>query len=201
MERYLLCLFRQYCDARRINISNINNIYSKDFIDWIVENNNLLDKYIIYLHDLGFDYLSSDVLEINKGKYDSLYKYDVSLISIFGSTMGNTNSIFLINNGSPLVIKDNGIIALKDRILLTHNPYYEDEVINWRFIHNGKNNDISIGMFGKINDENRKRKVNILIQLSRLINDDYSLDYDTIDDNYFCTLNSKRKIKSLIKTR
>ena len=47
-ERYLLCLFKQYCDARGLDINNMNNMYSNDFVDWIVQNRSLLSTYMDY---------------------------------------------------------------------------------------------------------------------------------------------------------
>ena len=55
-ERYLLCLFKQYCDARGLDINNMNNMYSKEFVDWIVQNKSLIGNYMNYLYILGFDY-------------------------------------------------------------------------------------------------------------------------------------------------
>ena len=56
-------------------------------------------------------------------------------------------------------------------------------------------------MFGKLEDENVSRKIKLLERLSKQMSDDYSLDYDTNDGNYFCSLNSKRYIKRKVLTK
>ena len=91
-ERYLLCLFKQYCDARGLDINNMNNMYSNDFVDWIVQNRSLLSTYMDYLNALGFDYPVDDVVEVGKGQYDSISRNGVNLISIFAGTVGQLNS-------------------------------------------------------------------------------------------------------------
>ena len=35
---------------------------------------------------------------------------------------------------------------------LTHNPYFESEILGWYSIHNFGEKNISIGMFGKLDD-------------------------------------------------
>jgi len=202
-ERYLLCLFKQYCDARGLDINNMNNMYSNDFVNWIVQNKSLLSIYMHYLNALGFDYPVDDVVEVGKGQYDSIFKQGVNLISIFAGTVGQLNSRLFVYRGMPLVLRQSKIITPREHIILTHNPYFESEILSWYLIHNMGDKNISVGMFGKLSDEDTKVKLELLKQLSKKITDDYSFDYDTYNGNYFCSLNSKRYIKrkSLIKTR
>ncbi len=200
-EKYLLCLFKQYCDANGLDINNVNNMYSNEFADWIVQNNSLLVNYIDYLHALGFDYPTDDILEIGKGAYDSISHLGINLVSIFGETLGKTNSRLFIDRGIPLIAKQDEIIIPSEQIMLTHNPYFESEILGWHSIHNSREKNISIGMFGKIYDEDALKKVKLLEQLSRQMTEDYSFDYDTSNGNYFCSLNSKRQVKRNILTR
>lgn len=201
-ERYLLCLFKQYCDARGLDKSNTSNMYSNDFADWIAQNRSLLNNYMDYLHYLGFDSYD-DIAEIGKGKYDSIFPNATKIISMFAETLGRDNSRLFISNGMPLIIRKSGIIVPREHTLLTHNPYFEGEIFGWDSIHNAGDKDISIGMFGKLDDEDVFTKINLLEQLSKQMADDYSFDYDTSEGNYFCSLNSNRHIKKkiLIKTR
>lgn len=200
-ERYLLCLFKQYCDARGLGINNMNNMYSNEFVDWIVQNKSLLGNYMDYLYTLGFDYPSDDIVEIGKGEYDSISQHGINLISIFAGTLGKINSRLFVDRGIPLALRQNGIVIPREQIILTHNPYFESEILGWYSIHNCGEKNISIGMFGKLDDENTSRKVRLLEQLSKQMTDDYSFDYDTSDGNYFCSLNSKRYIKRNILTK
>lgn len=200
-ERYLLCLFKQYCDARGLDINNMNNMYSNDFVDWIVQNRSLLSTYMDYLNALGFDYPVDDVVEVGKGQYDSISRNGVNLISIFAGTVGQLNSRLFVDKGMTLVLRQSRIITPREHIILTHNPYFESEILSWYLIHNMGDKNISVGMFGKLSDEDTKVKVELLKQLSKKMTDDYSFDYDTNNGNYFCSLNSKRYIKRRILTK
>ena len=200
-ERYLLCLFKQYCDARGLDINNMNNMYSNDFVDWIVQNRSLLSTYMDYLNALGFDYPVDDVVEVGKGQYDSISRNGVNLISIFAGTVGQLNSRLFVDKGMPLVLRQSRIITPREHIILTHNPYFESEILSWYLIHNMGDKNIIVGMFGKLSDEDTKVKVELLKQLSKKMTDDYSFDYDTNNGNYFCSLNSKRYIKRRILTK
>lgn len=200
-EMYLLCLFKQYCDARGLDINNMNNMYSNDFCDWIVQNKSLLSNYIDYLNVLGFGYPLDDVVEVGKGKYDSLSEYGVNVISTFAETVGKTNSRLFVDRGMLFILRQGGIEMPKEHIILTHNPYFESEVLSWYLIHNMGNKNISIGMFGKLDDADTIRKVELLEKLSKQMTEDYSFDYDTNSDSYFCSLNSKRYVKKRVLTR
>lgn len=194
-EKYLLCLFKQYCDAKGLDINNMNNMYSNEFVDWIIQNKSLLNNYMNYLSELGFDYPTGDIIEIGKGEYDSISQHGIKLISMFAGTLGRINSSIFVYRGIPLILKQNGIVIPKEHIILTHNPYIASEILGWYSIHNFGEKNISIGMFGKLDDKDISRKVKLLEQLSRKMTDDYSFDYDTNEGNYFCSLNSNRRIK------
>ena len=200
-KKYLLCLFKQYCIARNLEM-NENNFFSEDFYSWVAQNNRLLYEYFEYLGNIGFDYQNEDVIEIGKGRLDSLSKNGIKLISPFAETCGKSNSgLVVIGEGIPLIFKPNEAIVAKERILLTHNPYFESEILNWHLIHNRGDKNISIGMFGSLNDMDTYKKIDLLKKISKKMKDDHSLDFDTDNGNYFCTLNSKRKIKRKILTR
>lgn len=200
-ERYLMCLFKQYCTAKGLDINNTSNMFSNDFVDWIVQNKSLLNSYMDYLTALGFDYPTDDVVEVGKGQYDSIAKSGFNLISIFAGTLGKNNSRLFVDRGMPLVMRNNGITIPSEHIILTHNPYFESDILGWYLIHNMGDKNISIGMFGNLSDEDTKIKVGLLEQLSKQMTDDYSLDYDTSNGNYYCSLNSKRYIKRKILTK
>ena len=51
-----------------------------------------------------------------------------------------------------------------------------------------------------ITDKNKDFKINILKSIYSDMNDDWSFDYDTDEGKYFCSLNSRRKVKKKILT-
>lgn len=197
-KKYIWCLFKQFCEANGLDITNTNKIYSDEFADWIMRQKSLLNIYESYLKFLGFDSSVDDILEIGKGQYDSLSQQGIRVISPFAETMGKRNSTLYIDREIPLILHQNGIIIPMEHILMTYNPYFESDILNWNLIHNRGENNISIGMFGKLTDEDSERKVKVLENISKQMNEDFTFDLDTEDENYFCSLNSKRTIKRKI---
>ena len=197
-KKYIWCLFKQFCEANGLDITNTNKIYSDEFADWIMRQKSLLNIYESYLKFLEFDNSVDDILEIGKGQYDSLSQQGIRVISPFAETMGKRNSTLYIDREIPLILHQNGIIIPMEHILMTYNPYFESDILNWNLIHNRGENNISIGMFGKLTDEDSERKVKVLENISKQMNEDFTFDLDTEDGNYFCSLNSKRTIKRKI---
>lgn len=200
MGNYLYCLFKQYCDAKGINPDCYDEVYKTEFHQWIYQNSYLLKTYLDYLLELGYPYLDGDTVEIGKGKHDSLSKYGMSIVSPFASTLGQKNSSFYVIEGLPLILGQNELTIPVEHTILTHNPYSTDRLSAWCQVHNKGNRNISIGMFGKIDDEDASKKIDTLSSLTRELNDDYTFMLDTYNGNYFCTLNSNRHVKKLKKT-
>ena len=172
--------------------SNLD-LNNDNFISWIADNHLLCYKYREYLLDIGV--LEDDsYLEIGKGLYDSISKSELNSSTIFGETIHTTNTSFVLLEEQPIVIADKGIIIPKQKTILTHNPHICYDISNWHRIHNHGINDISVGMYGTIYDEDMIKKVKQIESLAEKMPDDYTLDFDTDKGNYFCSLNSKRKI-------
>lgn len=171
-----------------------------DFISWIAETHLLCYKYKDYLLNLGIleddSYLETgnDYLEVGKGLYDSLSNRTTKRSSIFGETMHSPNTNFGLLEEQPIVIADRGIIIPKQKTIITHNPHVCYDISNWHRIHNYGVYDISVGMYGSVYDEDMIKKVKQIESLAEKMTDNYTLDFDTDKDNYFCSLNSKRKI-------
>lgn len=195
MKNYIIKLYKQYCDTYNIEF-NIKMINSKEFINWIVKNKKLLEKYKRYLINIG--YISSkNTAEIGKGIYDSISEDNIEIISPYAETLGKQNSRLFIVTGIPIVKKQNKIIYPSQELLLTHNPYNE-ELSDWKDIHNNGIYDISVGVYGNIHDKNYKKKLYMIKELSKTMNDDFIINYETDNDEYYCSIHSKRKILSKI---
>ena len=50
-------------------------------------------------------------------------------------------------------------------------------------------------------DEDFSKKVKLIEEISKQMTEDHVIDYDTDKDKYFCSLNSKRKVKVKTLTR
>lgn len=194
-NRYLLNLYKQYCDARGIvcNPFDGKNL-SYDFLEWITINKLMAKEYSDYL--LYLEHLKSKtVVEVCKGRYDSIASEKMAIISPYADTLGLPNSELFIIDGVPLIERGGKIVVPEEQILLTHNPFDEMRIINWSRVHNIRSYDISIGMFGSIYDEDFSKKVKLIEEISKRMTEDHVIDYDTDKDKYFCSLNSKRKVK------
>ena len=197
-NRYLLNLYKQYCDAKCVifNPFDWKNI-SYDFLEWITINKLMVKEYSDFLQYLGYCE-SKTVAEVGKGKYDSITSKEMVVISPYADTLRLPRKELFVIDGFPLIEQSKKIVIPQQQLLLTHNPYEEMRIINWSLIHNLGDYDISIGMFGSIYDEDFSKKIELIEELSKRMNEDHVIDYDTDKDKYFCSLNSKRKIK--IKT-
>ena len=205
---YLNELFKQYADTVG-GITKFSKEIDDDFISFVARNYYICNEYKKYLQYLGIDIFNSQVLEINKGKYDSIScdSGNIMVISNYGETLGLKNYTFSLLTDEvkeevyPLYFDENKNIYIVDSsIILTHNPYDYLSIRNWFKLHNVGKYDISIGMYGDIADKNKDFKINILKNIYSDMNDDCSFDYDTDEGKYFCSLNSRRKVKKKILT-
>ena len=97
---------------------------------------------------------------------------------------------------------DQSISSKKNiEIILTHNPYCDKLVIDWDKIHNLNILDISIGVYGSLTDKDSEEKIKLIKSIYDKMNGECSFDYDTDNDSYFCSLNSKRKTKRYLLRR
>jgi len=203
LNKYLLCLYKQYCSARGIECK-IENFYelSFEFTKWIAENKLLSKEYFDYLVHLGV-LSSKKVLEVDKGRYDTISQGTFEVVSPFASSIGLENKELLLIGGVPLISSAEKLIIPDTDIILTHNPYFSESLTNWWKIHNAGEYDISIGIYGCVYDEDFDEKIKFIKHLSSRMSEDHRIDYDTDEDRYFCTLNSIRnkKKKELILTR
>lgn len=200
-NRYLLNLYKQYCDARGVicNPFDGKNL-SYDFLEWIAINKLMAKEYSDYLLYLGY-FDSKTIAEVGKGRYDSIASEYMTVISPYADTLQLPKSELFVMGGVPLIEQAGKIISVEQDILLTHNPYDEMRVINWSTIHNLGDYDISIGMFGSIYDEDFSKKIKLIEEISKRVTEDHILDYDTDNDKYFYSLNSRRKVKVKTLTR
>lgn len=201
LNKYLMFLYQQYCKAKGIDI--VNNKFDKidyNFLNWITQNKLLSNQYLDYLKYLGITF-SKSIIEVDKGRYDSIASTEMEVVSKVASSLGIENRELIIIGSTPIISSSKKNILPTTDIILTHNPYFIENLTNWNKIHNSGKYDISIGMYGSVYDEDFDEKIKYIESISKQMNDDYRIDFDTDKDNYFCTLNSNRKQKKLILTK
>lgn len=194
LEEYLKALFCQYCNARRIKNINFTGMKdNEDFINWVVQNRQTSKIYKDYLSYLNVSLY--DGTEVGKGRYDSIGIKDMRIVSPYGITLGVLSSKLIITDRNVLIATTRTISLAETNLFITHNPYSYQDVSSWYKIHNSGIYDISIGMYGNIYDRDRKLKIELLSKLADKIDTDAELTQDTLEDKYFCSLNSRRYIK------
>ena len=206
---YIKTLYKEFCSAKGIKNSFDEN--KEDFIDWILNQRRLLIRYFDFIQYLDSGILDKNILEIDKGIYDSLLKIwgNLYMISQYADTLKEERrSLILLKNPFnrqiiPIILNEQNKLfrPTNDILFLTHNPYDLTSIKNWYQIHNQKEQDILIGMFGKEEDLDKKAKLKVLKELQSRMESDTSFDYDTEYDHYFAVLKSKRKVKKLVRER
>lgn len=200
LKEYLQCLYRQFCAARGLSLSNNISNYSKEFIHWLSKNQLLLGEYADYLKYLEIGYDNPDTVEIGKGRYDTLIATGINVISPYANTISKANKNSYLFDSGQIILSYEFLLTLPEERILTHNPYSSKMICGWDKLHNsGKS--ISIGMFGLVSDCNAKEKIETLSLLTKTMNDDYTFNFDTDKDRYFCSLNSANQKKLVLAKR
>lgn len=190
----LFSLFLRVKGIKRKELKNDRYNITKHFYEWLPIYINQTQEYKQYLINyFGYNLNSSTLAEFDKGYIDSIIDSDSIMISNYAFTNGyseNSNIIFDEKNNMLFVTKD-GLYSL-DNIdtLITHNPYTLKEENKVEKIFNIFNGDIILGVYGNLNDMDKKSKINHLKKLKGTIK--YSEDYyNEKDDNYFYVLTRK----------
>lgn len=193
-SRYILYLYKQYCSSIGKEFNKLNIFIDFDFIDWLEEINNNTNIYRTYLESLNIELGCFSAVEIGKGKYDSLGKENVSIVSPFAETLGLQKSSLIIHNDEPIIVSNSSIYKIDEcNLFLTHNPFSENDIKNMIMIHNiGLN--ICLGIYGDNNDKDRIEKLKILKNIMEQLDNDLKFYYDTQDINYFACIKSERKV-------
>ena len=200
-SKYILLLYKQYCETVGKQYDKFNIIVDIEFIKYLSFLVKRTIDYANYLNYLGLCLTNDTTIELNKGKYDSLGKELVTIVSPFAETIGCQNSELLICDENPLVIIGASIFTADNcDWFLTHNPIIRSSVSNITLLHNiGEN--VCIGIYGKTTDKDRYKKLKMLEECATKMSDDIGFYYDTDKDNYFSCIKSERKIKRKVLTR
>lgn len=198
IDYYTAVLYKQFCETRgyvcnfKEIITGSNELVLKEFKEWITSIPT--EEYYEYLEFLGYHNLDGAV-EINKGKYDTITNNkNMFVVSPFNYTLGIENSRLYISDGMIFVKKGNKLFVPEEKkILVTHNPYNDSNILKWSSIQKRGEHDISIGFYGLTSDENYKSRVELSKILLKHMNDECELDYELDNDKYFISLNSKSK--------
>lgn len=200
-SKYILLLYKQYCESVGKQYDKFNIITDTEFIIYL----SLLTKRTIdygnYLNYLGLCLTNDTTIELNKGKYDSLGKELVTIVSPFAETLDCQNSDLVVCDNNPIVIMGTSVFTADNcDLFITHNPIVRHSISDIALLHNiGAN--VCIGIHGKISDKDRDIKLKMLEDCATEMYDDIGFYYDTEGDNYYSCIKSERKIKKHILTK
>jgi len=200
-SKYILLLYKQYCDSIGKQYDKFNILTDTEFIAYV----SLLTKRTIdygnYLNHLGLYFNSETTIELNKGKYDSLGKELVTIVSPFAETLNCQNSELLFYDSNPIVIIGTSVFSIDNcDLFMTHNPTVRHSISDIALLHNNGEN-VCIGIYGKISDKDRDAKLQMLEDCATKMSDGIGFYYDTEGDNYYSCIKSERKIKKHILTK
>lgn len=192
-SNYILNLYKQYCESNGKEYCKTKILYDNDFLFWISSLKESTKEYISFLEYLYLLNNEKEIIEINKGKYDSLKLDGLTMVSQFAETVNLKNGNILINNNVPIIQLETQLYDASDtNCFITHNPYSDFYISNLDQVHL-LGYDICLGVYGKKDDNDKELKLNLINRYENILGD-VSVEYETTKDNYFCLLKSNRKI-------
>lgn len=171
---------------------HVASILKEEFYEWLPSYKELTNEYRLYLINyIGIDLNDPFLAELDKGYVDTVIGKTAIMISPYAYTSFLKNCNFKLDDENKIILLDNNNKVLENDInlIISHNPYTNKTINNIKKI--SFNNDILLGMYGKIYDQDKKKKIN---KLKNLLEDikNYEIDYNEKDDNYFCVLSKKK---------
>ena len=208
-EEYLKKLFKQFKEANGIKDKSAKIEDFKEEFNRFIFTRQLMGEHYIYLLDnLNLEYEGREVAEANKGHFDSVViPYGTTLITPYYYKFLKSRVIpkeFVPFEGLPILVEEtevgNKIEEIKPdefKPFMTQNPYTVYDLEYWDKLHNRGIHNIIIGMYGNIYDKDRSEKIDLMRTFLQKLNGEIISDYETLDDEYFCVIGSKRKVKTL----
>lgn len=109
--------------------------------------------------------------------------------------MNEPKSDLRVVGGKPIILKFDTRTEAINRMFITHNPYFESDIYNWSKIPVNSQNNIIVGVYGKIEDKDRDQKEAMIEELANRINMDHLINFETDHDNYFASVTAVKTKK------
>ena len=168
---YISELFIQYCNFIGKNpkdaisylknpyITDYNSLYelNPEFLYYVFFNYNVRDYFMKHLYDSGLDLNSKNLVELNKGQFDTCVPKETRKVSKYNSTIRLKNSMLCRIKGIIYdVSEDETIEPINEgSIFLVHNPYSINEVLYTLQTLAGTDNQVIISLWGTEKSENQ----------------------------------------------
>ncbi|MBE6160514.1 MAG: hypothetical protein E7157_05675 [Lactobacillales bacterium] len=204
-NEYIQKLMQQFINSQGIKNIDVNSIeFKKEFVMWIDERKNISEGYIKLLEKLKVPYNTSEMVEIGKGKYDSIVLNNGSTIMLTPYLMEKGNNPlclyrFTVEDMKPAVILNNGNIRnVPLKSIMTHNPYDESDICDWEKLFNHDSCNITIGIFGKHEDKDKKSKIKMLEDFKKeLYLGSNMTGYESCGNYYYAITSHGKKIQKI----
>lgn len=217
MEKYLKKLSEQFKQATGTKSIDFNSqAFISEFGEWIRQRQLGAEEYLSLLDYMNLSKVNDpDTAEIGKGRFDTIVKdLDTTIITPYSKDIIVPNpkriitSDFRVYEGTPILMRQSEkgttqidpIITTSTLTFMTQNPYSQEQIANWEELHNGRNSDIIVGIYGSIYDKDTESKIRQIEDLRDKLDDSYAEEYAVFDDTYCYAIASTRKVKRLVKT-
>ncbi len=197
-KEYMKLLFKQYVSAKGPNLDNMSTReIMHEYAEFISELNILGQNYLTILESMGININDKTVVEIGKGKLDTISKDKTTIITPYTEGFKKDNRTVLTSEIKvckyiPKLLDIDGrasidISSLNIKTFITQNPYDGLSTSNFGQLANNENYDVIIGVYGDTSDRNYMKKVEELKRLkSRLTQ--FKEKFEKQDGAYFYAL-------------
>jgi hypothetical protein len=184
---YLIDQFNSSIDKNLIG--EYSSSYRDDFKEWLItlRKNTIIYQQFLQEH-LGTDLNCPNVVEIEKGEYDSVSLPLTSIISQYGSTLQKSNSELVLLDNNLVVFQNSSVLPIDNySLFMTHNPYASYNLTEFRALKD-RDKNVCIGAYGLLRDKDRDRKIRLL---KSYLSDNLEEEYDTYRGTYLYCLHTK----------
>lgn len=191
--QYVLELYILYCEKfgydpskvikyvidNSINNSNILFASNDKFKKWVLINYSMKDIYVRHLKDLSVDLSSDNVIELYKGKLDSIMPRD-NQISPYASTFNDDNSILYKKDNIIYRVDENSFEKLSDgKTYLIQNISSVAHLLYILETLGKTDNKAVVTFWGNINDNNKNKLLLMMNEILEFLNMDTVFDLKT----------------------
>lgn len=208
-EQYLKRLAVQFAEAEGITSIDMNSkTFLNEFNIWLGEIKNMCELYPGFLDSMNVKYDGIDCAEVGKGEYDSAFSdYKTTIISEMPIDVDDDRLVvanFVVMDDKPTLVNKSESIFFhvpiskkKIQTYLTQNPYYPELIEDWERMASENGNDIVLGMYGRLIDKDREKKITMLEKIRDRLTVESKFENDVFDGNYYAALFTKKKTKFL----
>ncbi len=217
MEKYLKNLVEQFKQATGTkNVDTNSQAFISEFESWIKQRQLDGNEYLGLLDYMELSKFSDPMTaEIGKGQFDTLVKdFDTTIITPYskGIIVPDSSRIitsdFRVYEGTPVLMRQtekgttqvDPITSTSALTFMTQNPYTPEQIANWEQLHNGRESDIIVGIYGSVYDKDTESKIKQIENLRDRLDESYKEEYAVVGDTYCYAIASERMVKRLVKT-